>query len=252
VSELPPDYEWARHGRVEIAAQRGAGAPVAALLRAWAGGTLDGGRPLSGGRGGTRAFDLAGGLSVVLRECRRGGLVARFNRDLYFGRRLRPFEELRVTARLHAAGVPVAETLGAAVRWVVPGCYRGAVVTREIPDAINLWTYLRQAAPAEREPACTAAARATRRLHDAGAVHPDLNLENYLVRTGATGPEAIIIDCDRVRLGGVSARDRQAAFDRLCRSIRRCDPTSAVITLACVEALHAIATGAAVPGEGRV
>jgi hypothetical protein len=142
---------------------------------------------------------------------------------------------------VRARGVPTAEILAAAVCWILPGCYRGALVSREIPDAVNLWEDLRRVDPPQRADTCAAVAAVTRLLHDRGAVHPDLNLQNYLVRRQRDTVEVFIIDCDRVRLRTATAADRRAAFERLCRSIRRLDPTSAVITFGCVEALRAIA-----------
>ena len=76
---------------------------------------------------------------------------------------------------------------------------------------------------------------------DAGAVHPDLNLQNYLVRRTPNGFDAWVIDLDRVRFETVSAATRRAAFDRICRSIRKLDRESAIITLACVEAFRTVA-----------
>jgi serine/threonine protein kinase len=86
-----------------------------------------------------------------------------------------------------------------------------------------------------------AAAAAVRRLHDAGFIHPDLNLQNFLIRPTPPGVEALIIDLDRVRPARVTSRTRRAAFERICRSIRKLDPESAVMTLACVEAFRTIA-----------
>jgi tRNA A-37 threonylcarbamoyl transferase component Bud32 len=93
----------------------------------------------------------------------------------------------------------------------------------------------------ERGRVCEQVARATRILHDAGGVHADLNLQNYLVRRRQGETEVLIIDCDKVVLRRVGDRDRRAAFDRLCRSIRRLDPESAVLTFECVQALRRIA-----------
>jgi tRNA A-37 threonylcarbamoyl transferase component Bud32 len=167
--------------------------------------------------------------------------MGRINQHYYLGLRPRPVRELCVTETLRQRGVPTVEVLAAVSHWVVPGVYRGAVVTREIPLAVNLWRYLREVSAAERERVCLDAAAATRRLHDAGAIHPDLNLQNFLVLRGATGREVLIIDCDRARLRQPSDKDRRAAFERVCRSIRRLDPTSEVITLACVEAFQRVA-----------
>ena len=219
-------------------------AAVVELAEEWAAGALHAARLPAGGRGGAGAFDVTPGLSVILRPYRRGGLIARISHRFYFGLRARPFAELRTTEALRRAGVPTIEPVAAAVFWAFPGCYRGALFTREIPLAVNLWQYLREADRDERGAACADAARAARRLHDSGAIHPDLNLQNFLVRRSPSGREVLIIDLDKARVGvRVSARQRRAAFDRVCRSMRKLDPTAEVITLACVEAFHSILLG---------
>ena len=229
-----------RRGRLRLLVRDGM-PELAALLERWASGTLPPARALLGGRGGVGAFQLRPDLVIVLRPYRRGGLIARIDRAHYFGVAARPFSELRASEALRAAGVPTPEVVGAAVRWDAPGCYTGALATREVPGAINLWHYLQMAAAPERGPACAAAAAVTRGMHDAGVIHPDLNLQNYLVRRTSDGFEAWIIDLDRVRLGRVTRHTRRAAFDRICRSIRKLDPESAVMTLACVEAFQTVA-----------
>jgi hypothetical protein len=238
---VPEGFDAVDEARARLVVRSEVRADVEGLLRCWATGALPPGRPLTGGRGGTKAFDLSPGLSVVLRHCRRGGLPGRFNRDLYFGVRPRPFRELGVTEELRRRGVSTPEVLGVAVLRVFPGCYRGAVVSREVAGAVNLWRYLCAVDPRERERICREIAAATSRMHDAGAVHPDLNLQNYLVRSSEHGTEVLIIDCDGVQLRPVSPADRQAAFQRICRSIRRLDPHGTILTLASIEALHAIA-----------
>lgn len=241
MDDLPLGFEAIADGSLRMVVRADRAGLLAGLLRQWASGTLPAGRLLAGGRGGVGAYVLAPDLSVVLRPCRRGGFVRRWNRDLYWGWRPRPFRELLAAESLRARGVPTVEMLAAAVRWVVPGCcYRGAVVTREVPQAVNLWEYLRAVDPDARARACLAAAAVTRRLHDIGAIHPDLNLQNYLVRPSVDDPDVLVIDCDGVRLRPVTPADRAAAFERLCRSMRRLDPSAAVLTLACVDAFHTI------------
>ncbi len=240
VGEPPTRFEVVKDGWLRVLVRRDVAGALVPLLRRWSVGGLPPARPVSGGRGGAAVFDVAPGLTVVLRHCRRGGMVSWVDRDVYFGVRPRPFRELRVTETLRQRRVPVVEVLAAGVSWLAPGLYRGALVSREVPGAVNLWQYLQSVNPDERGSACYAAAMATRQLHDAGAVHPDLNLQNYLVRRGARGREVLIIDCDRVRLHPASTRSRRAAFARLCRSMRRLDPQSAVITLGCVEAFQAV------------
>jgi 3-deoxy-D-manno-octulosonic acid kinase len=236
---VPPGFALIPAGRLRLLVRDGA-PEVADLLRRWARNDLPPARALPGGRGGVGAFLLRHDLPVVLRPYRRGGLIGRVNRSRYLGFAARPFRELRTAVAVAAAGVPTPEPLGAAVLWDAPGVYRGAFATRELWGAANLWRFLQQAPAAQRGDACGAAAALVRRLHDAGALHPDLNLQNFLIRRGAGGLEAWLIDLDGVRFTTVTPHHRQAAFARICRSIRRLDPESAVVTLGCVEAFRSV------------
>lgn len=240
MTDLPSRFKVVKEGRLRALVRADVAAAVVPLLHQWCRGSLPPLDSMGGGRGGTGATELSPGLRVVVRPCRRGGMMSWINRDVYFGVRPRPMRELWVTERLRARAVPVVEALAAAVWWLAPGCYRGVFVSREIPGALNLWEYLQTVEAVERGRVCRAAAAATIRLHNAGVVHPDLNLQNYIVRRGVAGREVLIIDYDRVRFRRVSVRQRRAAFARLCRSIRRLDPESAVLTLNCVEALRTI------------
>ncbi len=239
--DLDP-FEQRRRGLSQFLVRSDIADDLVGLLGLWASRDLPAPRPLLGGRGGVGLYDAGELRDVVVRPSRRGGFVARFNREFYFGFRPRAFREVRRTEILRRRGVPTVEMLGAAVHWSGPGCYRSAVASAYAVGAVNLWEFLRAASPLDRVLACEIAARSTRVLHDSGGVHPDLNLKNYLVRRRQGELEVLIIDCDRIVLRHVEARDRQHAFDRLCRSIRRLDPTSAVLSLECVEALRRVAT----------
>jgi len=179
----------------------------------------------NGGRGGI-AVAAIGSERVVVRPFRRGGLPSYFVRDLYLGTSPRPFIELELTERLRQAGVPVPEVLAASVRWVVPGCcYRGWLLTRFI-DAPTLWQWVQgEPALADRRVVLGCVALAVRRLHAAGVVHPDLNLNNILVRLGED-PQVWLLDFDRS-----SPRQRIGAdIERLERSVHKLDPERRFIT----------------------
>ncbi len=233
-------FETHRRGLSRFLVRSDVSAEVLPLLEAWADGSLPPARPLPGGRGGVGLYDGGSLRNVVLRPGRRGGWLARFNRDTYLGFRPRPFLECRRTEILRQRGVPTVEMLGGGVRWVAPGAYKSVVASAYAVGAVNLWEYLRAASAGDRSAVCEVVARATRILHDAGGVHPDLNLKNYLVRRRHSELEVLIIDCDKVELRTVADLDRRAAFQRLCRSIRRLDPESAILTFECIEALRTI------------
>ncbi|MEO8604325.1 MAG: lipopolysaccharide kinase InaA family protein [bacterium] len=241
-ASVPAGFGFVAAGRLRLLVRDGA-PEVGELLRQWAGDSLPPSRALLGGRGGIGAFTLRPDLAAVLRPYKRGGLVARINARRYLGLSPRPFRELRDALTLIGRNVPTPEPLGAAVLWDAPGVYRGALVTREVWGASNLWHYLQTQPPEARGPACAAAAAAAHSLFAAGAVHADLNLQNFLIRRPPAGLEAWIVDLDRLRFTADAAALRRAAFERICRSMRKLDPESAVITLACVEAFEAVLDG---------
>jgi 3-deoxy-D-manno-octulosonic acid kinase len=189
-------------------------------------------RPLGAGRGGA-AVVRANGHEVAVRHARRGGLPARFLRDLYFGASPRPFREVHVTETLRARGAPVVEAFGAVASWVVPGVYRGWLATAYVPESCTLWEWAqREPNTAEREEVLRAAGAAVRQLHACGARHPDLNLNNVLVLARDSSAEArvLLIDFDRARLRRPSLRGAYADLLRLRRSARKLDPAGNVVT----------------------
>ncbi|CAK7074080.1 3-deoxy-D-manno-octulosonic acid kinase [Kerstersia gyiorum] len=146
----------------------------------------------------------------VLRGYRRGGLLARINRDRYLWQGedfTRPFREFRLMAGMRAAGLPVPQVLAAGY-WRTGPWYRAALLTRRIPGAVPLAKRL-----ADRC-ALTLAARAVFDMHQAGVYHADLNVYNLLF--DATGAPWII-DMDRGRLG-LDEAQRRETLARLRRS----------------------------------
>src|ERR1700731_2254148 len=95
-----------------------------------------------GNRGGGFRLTLPGGPELFVRRARRGGAIRRVLGDRYFGFHPRPLTELIVTAKASRRGVPLAEPMGAAVRWVAPGLYRGFFITRAAAG-MTLWEFLR-------------------------------------------------------------------------------------------------------------
>ncbi len=167
---------------------------------------------------------------VVLRPSRRGGLPARFLHRTYFGWWPRPFRELRTLLMLRARGVPTVEPLGAAVRWLAPVCYHSWLVTRYEAGARTLWEWTASgAADDERAAVWRQVGMSVRRLHQARAAHPDLNVRNILLCAGAETDRVVFVDFDRPALTG-RCRRREADLRRLRRSARKLDPTGSRIT----------------------
>ena len=143
---------------------------------------------------GTTLIVAEGARRLVLRHYRRGGLVARISPDRYIWRgesATRPFHELALTARLHAAGLPV--PVPVAARYVREGAtYRGDIITEYLPDTQSLAQRLATGPPGFDTWA--AIGRCLRRFHDAGVCHADLNAHNILLRDATT---VFLIDFDR-------------------------------------------------------
>jgi 3-deoxy-D-manno-octulosonic acid kinase len=151
----------------------------------------------------------------VLRHYRRGGLIARVNRDRYVwtgAARTRGFREFRLLATLHDAGLHVPAPVAA--RYQREGLhYRADLVTRRIPGARTLAERL-----ASGELDAAVAARVGRTLagfHAHGAWHADLNAHNVLTDGSGT---VWLLDFDRGRLRTPAMTWQQANLDRLRRS----------------------------------
>ncbi len=166
------------------------------------------------GRGEVTIFDTAFG-TCVLRHYRRGGLVARINRDRYLwtgAARTRSFREFRLLAQLQAAGLQVPSPVAA--RYVRDGLhYRADLVTRRIPGAQTL----AERFAGNRLDAAVAGrvGRTLAAFHAHGACHADLNAHNVLIDGSGV---VWLLDFDRGRLRRPSMKWQQANLARLRRS----------------------------------
>lgn len=158
---------------------------------------------------------VAGGPALALRHYRRGGLLARFNRDRYCWTgedATRCFRELRLLARIEALGLPAARPV-AALYQRDGLTYRAALLTVRIEGArplsgqfdetrLDVWARVGSVIGA---------------FHRAGFCHADLNAHNILVdRAGAVH----LIDFDRGEQRAVG-RWAQGNLDRLARSLAK-------------------------------
>jgi 3-deoxy-D-manno-octulosonic acid kinase len=195
------------------------------------------------GRAPSACTTLADGRRLHLRPVRRGGLLA----GLWRGRVLglaRPRSELRVTARLAAAGAPVARPAFVAGErgWIL---WRAAFATWWEPGARDARAFLAAGpAPARVARAAAAAGAALRRFHDAGGRHADLHAGNLLLREAASGCTALLVDLDRARCGRPPpASVRLAEMMRLHRSLVKLGLASRVGARGCAAFLRAYTGG---------
>jgi 3-deoxy-D-manno-octulosonic acid kinase len=156
--------------------------------------------------------------SLLVRPYRKGGLLRRLRGARFHGD-LRPLRELVLLRRLQAIGVPVVEAVGAVVL-TGPLGWRGWLLTRELPESIDLEAWLHAGRGTWERSVLRDAGRAVRRLHDAGVAHGDLHPKN-LVRD--RDDRVVILDLDRAHDGAGSLSDerRLANLVRLARAVEK-------------------------------
>lgn len=167
----------------------------------------------TGGRGSAWFVQTEQG-DMVLRQYRRGGLIARLSERRYVftgWQRTRSFREYQLLRQLYDQGLPVPEPVAAcATRYGF--CYEAAILIRRIPDAVPL----PEADNLADETLWRRVGHTIRRFHDAGLDHVDLNCDNILV----AGNEVYLIDFDRCRLsGGPVGQQARNNLQRFRRSL---------------------------------
>jgi hypothetical protein len=194
----------------------------------------------AGNRGSGFRLALPGGPELFVRRARRGGAMRLLLDDLYFGLHPRPLSELLVTAEAARRGVPLAEPMGAAIRWVAPALYRGFFITRAAPG-MTLWEFLRtDDDPSVRAHVLERAREAIETMLREGLHHPDLNLENLFVTPHGESFAVILLDLDKARLHDrpVSAAARRRIAARLMRSAHKLDPRARFLDTAALSILN--------------
>lgn len=174
------------------------------------------------GRGAVRSFSLgSGGDRMLVRHCRRGGLLGRIVPDLFLGEG-RVVNEIAVSERARDRGVPTALVLGARCDRVAGPFCRADVMTKAIPDGCDLIRYCESrgaAVRSEKRHVIASVARAIRAMHDAGVFHADLHLKNILIDADGA---AYVLDLDRASMcESLGLRERLANLLRLDRSARK-------------------------------
>ena len=177
--------------------------------------------PGPGGRAGTTLLELPGDTRRIhLRPVRHGGWLGPAWGRWILGLR-RPQHELRITAALTAAGAPVPRAALLLGQRHFGPFWSATLGTVNEDGAIDGASFLAsQPSPERLLRAAAAAASATRRFHDVGGRHADLQIRNLLIHERASHVEAIVIDLDRARLGQPpNPRRRMAELMRLYRSL---------------------------------
>ena len=173
------------------------------------------------------ALDEEAGRWAV-RHYRRGGVPAYLLGDRYLRVGTpRPIRELRVSEEVRRKGIPTPRVVAAAV-YPAGLFYRGDLVTRFVPDALELADVLFDpdrrglSGTTDRREALAEAGALIRTMARSGVHHPDLNARNVLLQWSGGAPHAHLIDLDRCRVSDGPLPDAAEAMQsRLVRSIRK-------------------------------
>lgn len=171
-------------------------------------------RPVTDGGRAAAWFVRAGAFYAVLRQYRRGGVVAKFIKSSYLWTgfaNTRSRQEFDLLLTLWRLGLSVPRPLGAAA-WRHGLVYRAALLTERIPHAkplahcLDLETWRRAGA-------------AIADMHQLGVWHADLNVYNILFDDQA---KVWLIDFDRSRLMAfLTPAQRAQNLSRLLRSLKK-------------------------------
>ncbi|MEM6569278.1 MAG: lipopolysaccharide kinase InaA family protein [Planctomycetota bacterium] len=169
-----------------------------------------------------------GGRACLARRFRHGGL-ARVLTGRRFRDPARPFQELVLSERLAALGVPTPRVVAARAVSVRPYGFELTLVTERVPGTVDVGRLLGDvrrgsAGRARLRRALAFSGRLVRALHDAGFVHADLQPANVLVAEDEGDDRAWILDLDRSRFEGdgpLEPAARARNLGRLWRHVRR-------------------------------
>ncbi|MDO5666361.1 MAG: 3-deoxy-D-manno-octulosonic acid kinase [Alcaligenaceae bacterium] len=163
---------------------------------------------------------------AVLRQYRRGGLIAKFIKTKYLFSspdKTRAFQEFNIINNLHRAGLTVPKALGAFYQQKGRFCEM-ALITSLIADAQPLVTICQQfldnkLSDQQAKAYTQVIASRIHQMHDLGVWHADLNAYNILCTSEPI--EAYLIDFDKAQNTTVDERLRQQNLERLKRSLEK-------------------------------
>ena len=149
-------------------------------------------------------MDEKGSERMVIRHYEHGGIFRALTKDLFLVGS-RPFRELVITEMARRAGLPTMEILAAIKRWAFWPFYKGDLVSKEIPNSVDLIQYFTRWGKAggqkhlgEKRDLIRQAGRLVREMHEVGIYHSDLHLKNFIVEIGEGALGSLhIIDFDR-------------------------------------------------------
>lgn len=157
----------------------------------------------------------------VLRHYLRGGMVAKFNRDLYLAwqaEQSRAWKEWRLLHYMHSLKLPVPRPVAARAHWPagrMVGLHRADILLERIPQCSNLSSLLQQRALPET--IWRAIGQCVQTFHRHDIYHADLNANNILIDSQE---KIYLIDFDRCRITS-NMQLKAGNLPRLKRSLQK-------------------------------
>ncbi|HOJ71697.1 MAG TPA: lipopolysaccharide kinase InaA family protein [Syntrophorhabdaceae bacterium] len=183
---------------------------------------------LKKGRGGIRIFNIQD-KKIACRQYIHGGLFRFFTRDFFFSAK-RVLNEINILSYLHSLNMPVAEPFCAIVErdFLVKKLYLLTIYEEETE---NLPEYLNKTDIRHRLRMAKKIALLFWNLEKSGIYHPDLHLDNILVKKkphiyDSKGlkiefQDTILIDFDKAKIKNITKKDMERMFWRLNRYIEK-------------------------------
>ena len=154
--------------------------------------------------------------NFVMRRYRRGGLIAKYNKEsfLFTGEKnTRPWQELSLLETMIELGLPVPQPIGS-LYTKQHGFYQGYLLTKTICDACDLFGILIAGNSDFVDWRNTG--RVIKQFHNHGIHHTDLNCHNIMVDKHKT---VWVIDFDKCDLRTVDEQWTRGNIARLKRSL---------------------------------
>lgn len=143
------------------------------------------------------------GLRIVVRRYHHGGLLGRFQKDLYLFS-FPPLREMAACEYARSHDVPAVEVLGAVQERVGKFFYRVDLITRHLPEGTDLGDYFQQKYTVnswkDKREILTGAALLIRKMHDKGIFHSDLHLKNIFMSQQNGHKEFFLLDFDKAHI----------------------------------------------------
>lgn len=155
----------------------------------------------------------------VLKHYKRGGMVAKWNKEYYFGMALsntRAWKEWYFLNSLHSIGLPVPKPVSACVSWPfgrVLGIYKAAIIIDRITGAMTLAEKCQH--KKMDQTMWSSVGKCIRKFHAHGVYHSDLNANNILFDQN---DNVFLIDFDKGCIRSSGAWE-QENLSRLQRSL---------------------------------